>query len=442
MKSQPSQPSGHGSERGATLFVVAASLVVLLAACGLAIDLVALYVGRSEAQRAADAAALAGADTFVTSGYTGGAVTAASLCPTSATSPPSGIAGTAAASVGQSNHVGGQALASSAFTATCDFSHNVVNGISDDPLITVSVTAPMPTYFMKIFGITSENVSASATAEAFSPNNGTACFSCIKPFFLPNCDYASGHTSPKNNSCPQDTTKKGNGANGFAGYWVDPTSGQPSHPGTYPAGFRGEPWQLHTASGPSKFFEVAFSETPGAGTTCSGSQSKPQFEQSVEKCTTVSFACGSKLCALDGKANGPNGHSVGCLISYGATCTSQSVTSTDSISTVSPFTITAGPGNPFASSGTITQSASLITVPIYDGTLLTPGNSQGLAETIVGWMQLFIQDVKHQGNDDNIDVIVLNVTGCGTAGGGGGGACGGAVGGGASFLPVRLVQHP
>jgi hypothetical protein len=114
--------------------------------------------------------------------------------------------------------VGGQALLSSAFTATCDFSHNVVNGISNDPLITVSVTAAMPTYFMQIFGVTSENVSATATAEAYSPNNGTACFSCIKPFFLPNCDYASGHTSPKNNSCPQDTNQKGNGANGFAGY--------------------------------------------------------------------------------------------------------------------------------------------------------------------------------------------------------------------------------
>jgi hypothetical protein len=109
---------------------------------------------------------------------------------------------------------------------------------------------------------------------------------------------------------------------------------------------------------------------------------------------------------------------------------------------VSPFTITAGPGNPFGSSGTITQSASLITVPIYDGTPLSPGNSAGLAVTVVGWMQLFIQDIQHKGADDNIDVIVLNVTGCGTAGGGGGGACGGAMGGGASFLPVRLVQHP
>jgi len=426
--------------------MVAASLVVLLGLAGLAIDLAALYVGRSEAQRAADAAALAGAKTFVTSGYTVGSVTASDLCPTSATSPPSGIAGTAAASEGASNTVGGQTLAASQFTATCDFSHNVVGGISNDPLITVSVMASMPTFFMKIFGITSENVSAIATAEAFNPTGTSACFSCIKPFFLPNCDYYPAHVTAANTNslCPPQNGQAG-------GYWVYPPNsaneGKTPNPGDYPTGIRGEPWQLHTNSGPSKWFEIAFSEMPNSsGSNCSGTQSKTQFEESVYQCTTVAYACGDKLCALDGKANGPNGHSVGCLITYGQSCNSQNVTSVDSISTVPPFTMTAGAGNPFTSSGTITQSASLVTVPIYDGSQMSPGNSQGLAVSIVGWMQLFIKDIQHQGQNDNIDVIVLNATGCGTSGSGGGSnSCasgGGAVGGGGGFLPVRLVQNP
>ena len=50
--------------------LVAVSLVTLLAMAALAIDVVTLYVARSEMQRAADAAALAGAKAFVDSGVT------------------------------------------------------------------------------------------------------------------------------------------------------------------------------------------------------------------------------------------------------------------------------------------------------------------------------------------------------------------------------------
>jgi uncharacterized membrane protein len=45
-------------------------MVGLLGMVALAIDVVTLYVARSEMQRAADAAALAGAKAFVESGYT------------------------------------------------------------------------------------------------------------------------------------------------------------------------------------------------------------------------------------------------------------------------------------------------------------------------------------------------------------------------------------
>ncbi|MFQ6030696.1 MAG: pilus assembly protein TadG-related protein, partial [Dehalococcoidia bacterium] len=85
-------------ERGMTLFLVAASLVVLLAISALAIDLGMLYVTRSEAQRAADAAALAGAQTFVTSTFTSDGVPE---------SIASGLATQQAIDVGGQNFVGG-----------------------------------------------------------------------------------------------------------------------------------------------------------------------------------------------------------------------------------------------------------------------------------------------------------------------------------------------
>src|SRR5882672_9874435 len=57
-------------ERGQTIVLVAIALVSLLGMAALAIDVTTLYVARTEMQRAADAAALAGAKAFVDSGIT------------------------------------------------------------------------------------------------------------------------------------------------------------------------------------------------------------------------------------------------------------------------------------------------------------------------------------------------------------------------------------
>ena len=57
-------------ERGQTLVLVAVALVSLLGMAALAIDVTTLYVAHGELQRAADAAALAGAKAFVDSGVT------------------------------------------------------------------------------------------------------------------------------------------------------------------------------------------------------------------------------------------------------------------------------------------------------------------------------------------------------------------------------------
>src|SRR5579863_2350394 len=64
-------PSRHRHhEQGQTILLVAISLVSLLAMAALAIDVVTLYVAKSEIQRAADAVALAGAKAIADSGVT------------------------------------------------------------------------------------------------------------------------------------------------------------------------------------------------------------------------------------------------------------------------------------------------------------------------------------------------------------------------------------
>ena len=57
-------------ERGVSILLVAVCLAALLAMAASAIDVVTLYVARTEAQRASDASALAGARMIAASGYT------------------------------------------------------------------------------------------------------------------------------------------------------------------------------------------------------------------------------------------------------------------------------------------------------------------------------------------------------------------------------------
>src|SRR5579864_8103953 len=151
------------NERGSTLVIVAAVMIVLLGVAALAIDLVSFYAVRAEAQRAADAAALAGAQTFLTSGCTtsaGGCVSGGSQ-ETSATQR--------AQDIGAQNFVAGQAASISASDITFSYPN------SEEPQITVVVARDtghsnaMPTIFGKIFGINTVNISTRATAEVFNP---------------------------------------------------------------------------------------------------------------------------------------------------------------------------------------------------------------------------------------------------------------------------------
>jgi uncharacterized membrane protein len=61
----------HDRERGVTMVLVAVAMVAIIAMAALSIDVVALYLAREEAQRSADAAAVAAARVLSLSGVTG-----------------------------------------------------------------------------------------------------------------------------------------------------------------------------------------------------------------------------------------------------------------------------------------------------------------------------------------------------------------------------------
>src|SRR5258708_24021638 len=70
LPSTPNRASNARREAGQTIALMAVAMVSILAMAALAIDLTTLYVAHGEIQRAADAAALAGAKAFVDSGVT------------------------------------------------------------------------------------------------------------------------------------------------------------------------------------------------------------------------------------------------------------------------------------------------------------------------------------------------------------------------------------
>jgi hypothetical protein len=149
----------------------------------LAIDVTALYAARGEMQRAADAAALAGAKAFVESGTT--------------TAPTDLNLQRLAQSIGnqyinaviQVNKVGG--VVPTVKTLTFDFSRQ------GNPQLTVILQrTDLPTFFAHIFGRRAATVSATATAEAYNsslpPSGGSNMPpvgpSCVKPWLIPNAD--------------------------------------------------------------------------------------------------------------------------------------------------------------------------------------------------------------------------------------------------------------
>ena len=142
-------------ETGSVLLIVAAAMVVLLGVSAIAIDMANLYLARAQAQRAADAGALAGAKAFVTTGCTTGGCTSGGLQET--------LGRQQAEAAGGQNYIAGQPASIQDSDVTFSYPN------AQEPQITVVARRTVSTFFAKIFGIMSANVSATATAEAYNP---------------------------------------------------------------------------------------------------------------------------------------------------------------------------------------------------------------------------------------------------------------------------------
>jgi len=418
----------HHREQGQTIVLVALALVTLLAMAALAIDVVTLYVARSEMQRAADAAALAGAKAFVDSGVT------TDPSNTNLQTLAQDMANATISSIVQQNKIAGAppVLASPpAFSFT-----NAGN-----PTLSVTLQrTDLPTFFARIWGSRLATVTASATAEAYNPSNWqtstgiSVAPKCVKPLLIPNKDPGR----------PLGTT------------FVSATTGTVTFPGIYPAGVIGETFgvppipELSDACPGGNPNNPCVNPDPPAGTfipasvaldptkelcpSCAGSS---DLEQGIECCDfrPPSYSCGGTI-LVDTATSSKNvrrdaDNGVECLINASGSGPGQGQDSLDPAN----FLAGSGPLQITANSGPLNgrlvfTSNSIATFPIID-TPITGGQA-----TVVGFLQVFVNYENGTGSSTQVNLTILNVAGCGNTAG-----TTVVSGGGVSPVPVRLIHQ-
>jgi hypothetical protein len=191
------------NEAGQALFVTAASLVVLIGFLGLGIDMGMLRYEKRVQQTAADAAAVAGANNLAFEGS--GTV----ICAGQSASATNGFTDTSGGG-GCANGSVSTCTASGAVVGTVcvEVNHPPLSGphLSGTPnadnYVEVLVSAVQPTYFMRIFGVTGEPVTARAVATDLS--GGTNAINCMYTLGDPSKEIGVdpyGHTTINATSC-------------------------------------------------------------------------------------------------------------------------------------------------------------------------------------------------------------------------------------------------
>ena len=155
-------------QEGFVLAVLAIVLVALVGFVALAVDIGVLYSARTSAQGVADAAALAGAFTFINDTQ----------------SPQPQTASDNALQVALNNSILGQPVAAGDVNVNVDVGNRRV---------TVDVQSTQNTYFARALGVQTANVGVEAVAEASPNSTGTAC---AKPWFIPNTALGAGGACP------------------------------------------------------------------------------------------------------------------------------------------------------------------------------------------------------------------------------------------------------
>jgi len=426
-KNRGRQKPRPNNEEGVIIILVAIFLLFVVGAmAALSIDITTFYTARSEAQLAADGAALAAARVLANSGMTSDPNAASDNLLTNAAA----LAKNVALQVAQQNQIGGGAATS--ITVSDPFNCGLAPSIQTNPCVKVTVTrSDLPTFFARIWGSKQITVSASATAEAYNPSGlaGTAASpaapvapTCVKPWLLPNQAATGGPTI--------FTLATGQAASGLLGTPVSPLivdcGGNGDCNGSLQSAVL---WRYYPGSSDS------FPPPAASSVACSGTP----YQLSIAGCVQTPIACNASvnldLSDYPGR-DSETFSAVNCL-------THSTADAGDKIDQTTfpagPFEFLTGADNPVVQAGAIKSgtdvlvSDSLVTVPVYGS--ITATNSAN----IVGFVQLFLDSngTAAPNGGGGIDSVIVNLVGCSA------GVTGTPVyGNGPSAVAVRLLTPP
>jgi Flp pilus assembly protein TadG len=476
------------------MVLVALAMIAIIAMAALSIDVVTLYLAREEAQRSADAAALAAARVLSVSGITGTATPLkdnsswVSICGGS-----SSVASQTAQAVAIQNGVGSAAPSTVQVTYSAGGAGPAPNcsglpaAFAVNPMVTVLVTrSTLPTFFSRIWGRSGNSVSATATAEAFNPSNsgnvgngpaGTitpVLPRCVKPWVVPNRDplnpaagclpFGAGRCDPlvianKTSVLPNGSiAHAGISLNGAAGgstgvigenFWLVPDCQFSGSTCTWrnplPQANIGS--TRHIKAAPNLQYLPGLVGTPSsAAPSCTGASA---YQRAITGCDqSTNYQCGTHNAnTLDLSENPATSNdtrdAVQCLIRQSDDSNFTSPSGQDSLNnfaapTAFPFEILAGSSTPLSglAGKPISSSNSIVSLPIYDDTQPLTTDRGLNTVTYVGFLQVFINAADQYGN---INVTILNVSGCSD---GSGPDTVGAPALGSSPVPIRLITPP
>jgi len=370
--------SNHSSESGFTLVWVALCLVVLLAIGALAVDMAVLFTARTSAQKAADAAALAGAYTLVND---------------PAASQPATAQNAAVAVANQNNILGTGVTITASNVSVCGLlpSLTACPSAPSTQLVKVTVTGTAPSFLARVIGWNGFSVGAVATAEAAPVASGDRC---IRPFWVRNSALSTPGTCNKpliNGSYPNGVINPAIASQMVVAPWV-------SVP-------------LHLTTSPSQWGLLEACKSPSA--SC--------MDSSILSCVNVQVLCGDTVPAAPGNKM-TTIFNVRTLIG-------------------SPPDTWVAPGVYTSNGATVDRSKSLIDFAIIDdcpagsatwNTLNGLTGGPGTPLPVAGFGEIFVYNVNQSAK--SIDGYLVNYGACGKGPGLGTG--------GPAAIPVRLVQTP
>lgn len=388
----------YSNQEGYTIVVIAAVLTVFLGFIALSIDVGVLSSARASAQRAADAAALAGAFVFITRG---------DLNETT-TPKQSDVIKENAVQTAATNKMLGTTVTITPADVTVDTANRRV---------TVQVNQNQATLFARVLGQNVANIHATAIAEAAATANATGC---LKPFFIPNTALSTSG-DPCVTCWGADSTPATGDDPISKQLLVEVVGGVPQVTSWAQQQIRDstaanklnqfllKPKDPHQALRPGDFFLIDIQGDVDA-----------KISESISTCL-IGATCGSFYSVLTGNKVGPVKKGIEDLINCSGT---------------KDIYLAAGqyqrPDNTISST-----SASLVACPIWDVCNTTfgsppqafcpsgdvPGGTQTLVK-IVGFALVFVEGFKGGGSNppdcNGNDVIgrVINVAACGATGGG------------------------